>query len=184
MFKFKNLWRNGQEATLNLRTKAGKASLELCVELGAAVGLPSHHHRLHHGGDSVTSRDRRRVRRAAERSNTGLKVSEEGTKDNDTAELMNKAEKAENIEDDVVKNLNVAQDDFVGKTSEDNTHDAEKAETNGRKSRSDSIENNLDVAEEASKEASKEDQEDTEPCESCKGVFAFHKDIQNSMCDK
>ena len=43
-------------------------------------------------------------------------MSEEGTKDNDTAELMNKAEKAENIEDDVVKNLNVAQEDFVGKT--------------------------------------------------------------------
>ena len=57
---------------------AGKASLEPCVELGAAVDLPSHHHRLHHGGDSVTSQDRRRVRRAAERNNTGLKVSDEG----------------------------------------------------------------------------------------------------------
>ena len=45
VFKFKNLWRNGQEANLNVRTKAGigRASIELKVELGHPHDLPPPH---------------------------------------------------------------------------------------------------------------------------------------------
>ena len=40
VFKFKNLWRNGQEATLNMKTESGKAWVELHVGLGYPVDLP------------------------------------------------------------------------------------------------------------------------------------------------
>ena len=46
VFKFKNLWRNGQEANLNVKTKAGRASIELKVELGHSLDLPPPY--LHH----------------------------------------------------------------------------------------------------------------------------------------
>jgi hypothetical protein len=40
VYKFKNLWRHGQEATLNIRSKAGDAWIEPCVGLGLPVDLP------------------------------------------------------------------------------------------------------------------------------------------------
>ena len=40
VYKFKNLWRNGQEASLNVKSKAGRAWIELHVELGHPLDLP------------------------------------------------------------------------------------------------------------------------------------------------
>ena len=75
VFKFKNLWRNGQEASLNVISKSGNAWVELSVGLGHPLDLPppplskdTHHD---------NSRDRHRNRRAAEKLNNELKETEE-----------------------------------------------------------------------------------------------------------
>ena len=49
VFKLKNLWRNGQEATLNVKTKAGEAWVELQVGLGRPLDLPPPHLQLNQG---------------------------------------------------------------------------------------------------------------------------------------
>ena len=75
VFKFKNLWRNGQEATLNVRSKAGNAWVELSVGLGHPLDLPPPplYNNYHQGN----SRDRRQNRRKAEKLNQELKETEE-----------------------------------------------------------------------------------------------------------
>jgi hypothetical protein len=53
VFKLKNLWRNGQDATLSVKTKAGEAWVELQVGLGRSLDLPpphlQHHQRVQNG---------------------------------------------------------------------------------------------------------------------------------------
>ena len=87
--KFKNLWRNGQEATLKVKSKDGEAWIELQVGLGHPLDLPPPHLQAHQRVQTGTSRDRRRARRAAERKNSGLKVSEEGTEKEIAEEASN-----------------------------------------------------------------------------------------------
>ena len=41
VFMFKNLWRNGQEKTLNMKTEYGKAWFEVRAGLGYPVDLPT-----------------------------------------------------------------------------------------------------------------------------------------------
>ena len=67
MYKFKNLWRSGQDATLNLKSKAGNAWVELRVELGHPLDLPPPP--FHKDIQLSNSHDRRRKRRAAEKLN-------------------------------------------------------------------------------------------------------------------
>ena len=62
ILKFKNLLLSGRNATLVLKSNAGKAEINLNVELGDV--LPQHGHGLDHNG---SSRQRRKLRRAAER---------------------------------------------------------------------------------------------------------------------
>ena len=67
VFKFKNLWRNGQEATLNVKSKAGNAWVELSVGLGHPLDLPPPP--VYKDYDHGNSRDHRRSRRVAEKLN-------------------------------------------------------------------------------------------------------------------
>ena len=78
VYKFKNLWRNGQEASLNVKSKAGRAWIELHVELGHPLDLPPPYIYHQDGVKASTSRDRRRNRRATHRAISGLKASEKG----------------------------------------------------------------------------------------------------------
>ena len=57
VYKFKKSWRNGQEASLNIKTKAGRAWVELQVQLECPVGLPPP--TLYQDVLDGTSRDRR-----------------------------------------------------------------------------------------------------------------------------
>ena len=63
--KFKNLWHSGRNATLTIKSKAGKAEVTLQAELGDAPHPPAqlpNHHRVSRNGPA---RQRRRQRRAA-----------------------------------------------------------------------------------------------------------------------
>ena len=97
VYKFKNLWRNGQEATLNVRSKAGNAWVELSVGLGHPVDLPPPplHKDIHHGN----SRDRRRNRRAAEKLNEELKETEEVSRNKTEFENEHAAEVDKSLSD-------------------------------------------------------------------------------------
>ena len=61
--KFKNLWHAGRNASLCIKSVAGKAQVDLSVELGEAPRPPAHHFRSRNG----PARQRRRERRAASR---------------------------------------------------------------------------------------------------------------------
>ena len=166
MFKFKNLWRNGQEATLNVRSKAGNAWVELSVGLGHPLDLPPPplYNNYHQGN----SRDRRRNRRKAEKINQKLKETEE-VLENETEEVLkNKTEEVlANETDEVLENkthfekehAEVHDDkDNLTSTSKEGENTAENPVTNGK--------------------------DFIEPCETCKQVFAYNKDLNYNMCDE
>ena len=114
VYKFKNLWRNGQEANLNLKSKAGNAWVELSVCLGHPLDLPPP--QLHRGDHESNSRSRRRSRRAAERLNKETKENVEKVENvesrghdnahNDTGivkNLLNKDEELNLSEKDILE---------------------------------------------------------------------------------
>jgi len=78
VLKFKNLWRNGQEATLKVKSKEVEAWVELQVVLVHPLDLPPPQLKVHQRVANGNSRDHRRARRAAECKKSGPKVSEEG----------------------------------------------------------------------------------------------------------
>ena len=63
--KFKQLWKSGLQAHLDLDSNAGQAWVGLRLHLGDDPGGPLH--RVSHPNRNSPSRDRRRERRAAER---------------------------------------------------------------------------------------------------------------------
>ena len=67
VYKFKDLWRNGREATLTLNSRAGEAWIQLHVGLGRPLDLPPPQHYDNQGAGAGNSRDRRRNRRARDR---------------------------------------------------------------------------------------------------------------------
>ena len=69
VYKFKNLWRTGQEAKLNVRTKAGNAWVKLSVGLGHPLDLPPPQQHVPRDVHDGNSRVRRRKKCAAERLN-------------------------------------------------------------------------------------------------------------------
>jgi hypothetical protein len=81
VFNLKNLWRSGQEATLNVKSKAGNAWVELGACLGHPLDLSPPH--LHRDDHEENSRYRRRHRRSAERQN---KETEESIENDNTVE--------------------------------------------------------------------------------------------------
>ena len=108
VYKFKNLWRTGQDATLNVKCEAGNARVELSVGLGYPLDLPpppQHVHRDVHGGNS---RERRKNRRAAERQNKAPKETERGWEDksNEENEATENVDKRETTSDILTKFLN------------------------------------------------------------------------------
>ena len=64
IFKFKHLWKSGRSASLSLKSDAGKAQVTLHVDLDDAQLLPVQHPVRSGNGPA---RQRRRIRRAAER---------------------------------------------------------------------------------------------------------------------
>ena len=71
ILKFKNLLLSGRNATLLIKSNAGKAEVNLSVELGEIPPPPDQQHfqRSRNG----PSRQRRRLRRAAERTASNAK---------------------------------------------------------------------------------------------------------------
>ena len=66
VLKFKNLLYSEKDATLTLKSEAGRAVVTLCVELGHVHSAPEHGH-LGPGPGNGPARQRRRARRAAAR---------------------------------------------------------------------------------------------------------------------
>ena len=64
IYKFKHLWKSGRSASLSLKSDAGKAQVTLHVDLDDPQLLPVQHPVRSRNG---LSRQRRRIRRAAER---------------------------------------------------------------------------------------------------------------------
>ena len=66
--KFKNLWSSGRNASLLIKSVAGKAEVKLELELGDAPAvLPSMHELQQRRSRYGPARQRRKLRRAAER---------------------------------------------------------------------------------------------------------------------
>ena len=150
--KFKQLWKSGQDAHLDLESHNGKAWVGLRLQLGDEPGPPQRTSKLPKTKCSP-SRDRRRLRRAAERVNgdeaeqahgdDAEKASESfDEKNEDTEEALQiivenseTVEEAENVEKDVVKEENVV----------NNVEEAENVEKDVEKS--EDLEGNLlDIA--------------------------------------
>ena len=170
VYKFKNLWRTGQDATLNVKCEAGKARVELSVGLGHPLDLPPPPQHVHRDVRGDNSRDRRRNRRAAERLNEGLKETESGfgDKTKEENEATNNVDKSE-------------------KTVENVTTILDKDEKSGITGDESFTENDSDNAQGACQKDAEEatsDNESNEPCDKCTKVFEFYKDLQYSMCDK
>ena len=70
--KFKNLWQAGRNASLTNKSSAGKAQVELSVELGEATPVAAHgsHQKMHNLSRNGPARQRRREKRAAVLRNT------------------------------------------------------------------------------------------------------------------
>ena len=64
MIKFKNLWNEGRNATLNLETIAGKVKVNLSVELDNPYDGEKPQHRIQNCSRNSPARQRRRMRRA------------------------------------------------------------------------------------------------------------------------
>ena len=81
--KFKNLWQAGRNASPTNKSSAGKAQVELSVELGEATPVAAHgsHQKMHNLSRNGPARQRRREKRAAERkAAAGTDVAVEATK--------------------------------------------------------------------------------------------------------
>ena len=94
VFKFKNLLHCEQNATLSIKSEAGKVNIVLSAELDHNVSAPIPHFR-HFKTRNGPSRERRRARRAAARNSekeSGKEASEDKNteKDEDIAVTINK----------------------------------------------------------------------------------------------
>ena len=65
ILKFKSLLLSGRNPTLVIKSNAGKAEINLNVELEDVSHHPHHEHHLHRGSRNGPFRERRRLRRAA-----------------------------------------------------------------------------------------------------------------------
>ena len=65
ILKFKSLLLSGRNASLVIKSNAGKAEVNLNVELEDVSPHPANQHQHHHGPRNGPSRERRRLRRAA-----------------------------------------------------------------------------------------------------------------------
>ena len=74
-----NLWQSGREATLQVNSLAGKATVSLKVELGQAQPLQPHHQYKREPGPSRLRRSRRRAdaRKSADQAATAGNTTEE-----------------------------------------------------------------------------------------------------------
>jgi hypothetical protein len=91
--KFKSLLLSGRNATLQIKSQAGKAEVNLCVELGDVSHPPAQHphHQWHRNGPS---RQRRRLRRAAEREAEKVAENAEPSAEEATGGVKSQAEEA------------------------------------------------------------------------------------------
>ena len=109
-FKFKNLLLAGKNATLTLKSEAGRAHVNLDVDLGhlLARAVPQQPHQVRNG----PARMRRRERRAEARLNAGAaeatKSAEEVSKSTEIIEKINEDEQhsiAEEATDEVIEKV-------------------------------------------------------------------------------
>ena len=87
-FKFRNLWKAGQEATLNVKTKAGQAWVTLEVNLGAPQ---PHQAQRQHCGSRVSASQNRRLQRRAENRKLGKDAKEASEAIRAESEIDNKS---------------------------------------------------------------------------------------------
>ena len=91
--KFKSLLLSGRNATLQIKSHAGKAEVNLCVELGD-VSHPPAQHPHHQWPRNGPSRQRRRLRRAAEREAEKVAENAEPSAEEATGGVKSQAEEA------------------------------------------------------------------------------------------
>ena len=113
--KFVNLWQSGREATLQVNSQAGEATVSLKVKLGQALPLHDHHQQQHqrqHG----PSRLRRKQRRADARKSAEEAAREENnpTEEVDATPNVDAAEETIATHNKVTENVteNTANDDL------------------------------------------------------------------------
>jgi hypothetical protein len=128
--KFKSLLISGRDATLEIRSNAGKAEVTLHVELGDASHPPAQHqhHPWPRNGPS-TSRQRRRIRREAERE--AAKAAEPGkdsAEETTSSEMENQAAEANLPTKDSPNENQTLQDEFCSNESFQKISDDELVE--------------------------------------------------------
>jgi hypothetical protein len=111
-FKFKNLLISEKDATLTLKSEAGRAQVTLSVDLGHLHSRPGHPH--HHDASNGNSRSRRQERQAATRKQAAEvaeqssekvdKVSEPGKKADVIVKSTEKVEVTEEVTDEFCSN--------------------------------------------------------------------------------
>ena len=82
--KFKNILFSGRNATLTIKSEAGKAQVNLSVELGDVFPPPFQNH--HHGSRNGPARQRRRLRRATAHEASNAAKAAEATNEQAIAE--------------------------------------------------------------------------------------------------
>ena len=97
ILKFKNLLLSGRNATLLIKSNAGKAEVNLSVELGEILPPPDQQHC--HWFRNGPSRQRRRLRRAAARTASNAEEAKEATNEEMNTEEVTEitSEKERNI---------------------------------------------------------------------------------------
>ena len=121
--KFVNLWQSGREATLQVNSLAGKATVSLKVELGQALPLqPYHQHQREPGPSRLRRRQRRAdTRKSADQADTAIKTAEEvvvATCDDDLDVGTAGREVTENVADQAATASNTAEE-VVAATRDD-----------------------------------------------------------------
>ena len=110
IFKFKQLWKAGITAHLNLDTHAGQAWVGLRVQLGQVQQPPQHHqpYRQHRSPSYYRRQNRRQAARGAE---VAPEVPKEAEKASTDMQKVEKAEKAtnENVTEEIIKKNGAAE---------------------------------------------------------------------------
>ena len=121
--KFKNLLHSEKDATLTIKSEAGRAFVTLSVDLGHVQSYSPHLHKSRNG----PSRQRRRARRAEDRNvAVAVEASNHSVKDNKTLHVEKAEEKVTKTKN--AKETYVAGEAFVSadKTVENKSKDAEQ----------------------------------------------------------
>ena len=114
--KFVNLWQSGRQATLQVNTQAGEATISLEVNLGQALPYPHHQQQQREPGPSRLHRRQRRAnacKPAEEAANEKNSTEEVDTPANADAESEPVAADTEEVTENVTESTDDCEDSFI-----------------------------------------------------------------------